>query len=363
MVLHAKGRYAKRAHFDIPEGLWEEEHGREGFFGPVSHLYRHHPPTGWTDIEGPMRPQAFNAHKLPKTQQLGALPERVVMLYNDEVSMAVWRPASPPDHLFRNADGDELYFVHEGCGKLFTDFGPLNYCPGDYIVIPRGTTYQFAPTTPGNFFLIFEGKGLFREPDRGLLGQHALYDPTTIETPEPEPILETGTFQVKVKRLNQVTTITYPFHPLDVAGWKGDLTVWKISIHDICPVNCHRMHLPPSVHTTFVNDGFIICSFVPRPLETEPGAVKVPFFHRNIDYDEVLFYHDGDFFSRDGIGRGMVTFHPQGIHHGPHPKAIETTESKTDTNEVAVMMDTRQPLFVTQEAQQCGLADYWKSWQ
>ncbi|MEZ4575930.1 MAG: hypothetical protein R2857_13610 [Vampirovibrionales bacterium] len=183
MVLHAKGRYAKRAHFDIPEGLWEEEHGREGFFGPVSHLYRHHPPTGWTDIEGPMRPQAFNANKLPKTQQLGALPDRVVMLYNDEVSMAVWRPASPPDHLFRNADGDELYFVHEGCGKLFTDFG-LPLLPRLYRDSPRHHL-PVCPHHPRQFFLIFEGKGLFREPDRGSLASMPVR-PDHHRDPEPE---------------------------------------------------------------------------------------------------------------------------------------------------------------------------------
>ena len=166
-----------------------------------------------------------------------------------------------------------------------------------------------------------------------------------------------------VKRLDEITTITYPFNPIDIAGWKGDLTVWSISINDIAPVLSHRAHLPPSVHSTFMGNGFIICSFVPRPLESEPGAQKVPFYHRTIDYDEVLFYHDGDFFSRDGIEHGMITLHPQGIHHGPHPKAIKATESKTWTDEVAVMLDTVKPLHVSKEAEAIEWSEYYLSWQ
>lgn len=364
MYIQAKGRFPKRAHTQIPEGLYEEEHGRQGFFGPVSHLYRHHPPTGWSRIEGPLRPHAFDCNKLPHNQPLNPLQDRIIVLYNEDVSMSVWRPKTAPDWWFRNADGDELYFVHQGQGTFETDFGPLTYRRGDYVVIPRGTTYRAVPNGSDTYFVVFESRGMFRQPDRGLLGQHALYDPTQVETPEPTPILdESREFEVRVKRQNHLTSIFYPFHPLDVAGWKGDLTVWKLNIMDIAPVNSHRQHLPPPVHTTLVSDNLVICSFVPRPLETEAGAVKVPFYHRNIDYDEVLFYHDGDFFSRDGIGAGMVTFHPLGIHHGPHPKAIKASESKLETNEVAVMLDTRNPLYMTEEAMSTAWGDYWKSWQ
>jgi homogentisate 1,2-dioxygenase len=160
-----------------------------------------------------------------------------------------------------------------------------------------------------------------------------------------------------------MSSVFYPFHPLDVAGWKGDLAPWRLNVRHICPVMSHRVHLPPSVHTTVTGHNWVVCTFLPRPLETEPGAVRVPFYHRNIDYDEVIFYHSGDFFSRDGIRPGMVTFHPQGIHHGPHPKAVEASWQKTATEEVAVMIDTINPLQPTPEATDAEWGDYWQTWQ
>jgi homogentisate 1,2-dioxygenase len=223
------------------------------------------------------------------------------------------------------------------------------------------------PDTEKNFYLVFESRTSIEEPTRGILGQHALYDPTAVETPEPGPAPKSDAFQreweVKIKRLNQMSSVFYPFNPLDVEGWKGDLTVWKLNVRDICPVSSHRVHLPPSVHTTFRARGFIICTFLPRPLETDPEAVKVPFYHRNIDYDELIFYHSGNFFSRDGIDAGMVTVHPQGIHHGPHPNAVEASKQKTHTDEIAVMLDTRQPLHTTPEANSVEWAEYWQTWQ
>ncbi len=368
MYLQAKGKFSKQAHVDIPTGTYEEEFGRDGFFGPVSHLYHQNPPTGWTRIEGPLRPHAFNTHQLPQSALLHAVPDRVTMLYNEDVAVQVVRPKQTHPWYFRNADGDEVYFIHEGEGTLETDFGEMPFETGDYIIIPRGTTYRFVLAGSQNFFLIFESHSRVVEPERGILGQHALYDQTVIETPVPTtPSNQENTtgheWEVKVKRLNELTSVFYPFNPLDTLGWKGDLTVLKLNVRDIRPVMSHRVHLPPSVHATFKAHGFIICSFLPRPLESETGAMRVPFYHRNIDYDEVIFYHSGDFFSRDGIQSGMVTFHPQGIHHGPHPKAIEASWQKTQTDEVAVMIDTVRPLQITQEALAAEWADYWKSWQ
>ncbi len=366
MYPQAKGKFSKQAHVAIPEGCYEEEFGREGFFGPVSQLYHTNPPTGWTRIEGNLRPHAFDTAEAPASFQV--VPDRLTLLYNDDVSLSIERPAKKIDWFFRNADGDEVVFIHRGKGIVQTDFGPLSFEPGDYIVIPRGTTYRFLPDSKDNFFLVIESKTPIREPERGMLGRHALYDQTVIETPEPEPLVEKpeekkNEWEIKVKRLNELTSVFYPYPPLDVAGWKGDLSVWKLNVKNICPVMSHRAHLPPSVHTTMLARNFVICTFLPRPLETDPDAVKVPFFHRNIDFDEVLFYHDGDFFSRDSIKPGMITMHPQGIHHGPHPKAIESSKTKTDTNEVAVMLDARNPLHMTPEALQCEWTDYWKSWQ
>jgi homogentisate 1,2-dioxygenase len=157
--------------------------------------------------------------------------------------------------------------------------------------------------------------------------------------------------------------VTYPFNPLDASGWKGSLYPWKVSIYDYCPINSHKYHIPPSGHTTFVAKNFVICSFVARPLEHESeGVLKVPFFHANIDYDEVLFYHAGDFFSRDNIDAGAITFHPQGVHHGPHPKAFERGSKKEFTDEYAVMVDARNPLQMTKEFSRLENKDYWKSW-
>ncbi len=365
MFQQAKGVFSKQAHVSIPEGLYEEEFGREGFYGPASHLYHRNPPTSWTRIEGPLRPHAFDAGKLNGTQSVqDVLPDRTTMLYNEDVAVQIAKPTGTPDWYFRNADGDEAVFIHEGHGLLETDFGPLSYTVGDYLIIPRGTTYRFCPETAQNLYLIFESRTRIRQPERGLLGHHALYDQTVIETPEPQVIDGQGKeWEVKIKRLNQLTSVFYPFHPLDVMGWKGDLTVWKLNVKNICPVMSHRVHLPPSVHSTFMAEGFIICTFLPRPLESDPEAMRVPFYHRNIEYDEVIFYHSGDFFSRDGIQPGMITLHPQGIHHGPHPKALKASQQKTVTEEVAVMIDAEKPLNITEAALSVEWKDYWASWQ
>lgn len=368
MYHQAKGTFVKQAHKHIPEGLYEEEHGREGFYGQVSHLYHRNAPTNWTRIEGPLKPHAFDTALLPSVQALNPVPDRVTVLHNDDVSVIIARPKHAPDWFFRNADGDELFFIHKGNGTIETDYGPLTFKVGDYVLIPRGTTYRFVPATTENHWLIFESVAPIEQPDRGLLGRHALYDMTTLQAPEPHVYSDhVGShpkeWEVRVKRQNQITSIFYGFHPLDVEGWKGDLYPTVLNILDINPVMSHRVHLAPSVHSTFKANGFVVCSFLPRPLETEEGAERVPFYHRNIDYDEVLFYHDGDFFSRDGIDPGMITFHPQGIHHGPHPKAREASWSKTETEEVAVMIDTRRPLTMTVEAHNIEWKEYWYTWQ
>jgi homogentisate 1,2-dioxygenase len=186
-----------------------------------------------------------------------------------------------------------------------------------------------------------------------------------IDTPELEPCQEGAGHEwaVHIKRENIITKVFYPFNPNDVVGWKGDLTVWRINVKDIRPILSARYHLPPSAHSTFIARNFVICTFLPRPFEEEEGAMRVPFYHSNIDYDEVLFYSDGHFFSRDGIGAGMVTWHPQGIHHGPHPKAIPASRSKDRTDEVAVMVDTWNPLHATPAAESVENENYWASWK
>jgi homogentisate 1,2-dioxygenase len=368
-----KGQHALQAHVALPEGTFEEEHGRDGFFGRVSHLYHIHPPTNWTRIEGNLRPHALDLTGLNNSPTDDrALP--IPFLYNNDVTLKVVKPSVATPYAFRNGDGDDVYFIHEGEGRLETDFGPLNYEAGDYIVIPRGTTYRFLPSVQQNFFLVIESKSEIEIPDRGMLGRNALFDTGVITTPTPQT-LETYQsklalakasgqveWEVLIKREDELTSVFYPFDPMDIIGWKGDLTVWKFNIRDFRPVMSHRYHLPPSAHTTFKAKNFVICTFAPRPFESDPEAVRVPFYHRNIDFDEVLFYHAGDFFSRDGIKPGMITFHPQGIHHGPHPKAHEGVKKKTETQEYAVMIDTKNPLQLTPQAKSVEWQEYWGSW-
>ncbi len=363
---------ARQGHVNIPDGLYEEEHGRDGFYGPVSHLYRTHAPTNWKRIEGTLKPRAFDCNRLGVSDH-DAITSRTRVLFNEDVAIHVSQPnLTEMPFFFRNADADEIYFAHRGEGTIETDFGPLAFKQGDYVVIPRGTTYRIVcEHTP--YFLVIESFSRVHQPDRGLLGMHALYDPAATGVPDPQPSAFKGAqgpdgsteWEVRVQRQGQCSSIFYGFNPLDVVGWKGNLTAWKLSIHDICPVISHRAHLAPSVHTTLQGSGFVMCSFVPRPLESEPGALKVPFFHRNIDYDEVLFYHDGDFFSRDGIDAGMITFHPQGVHHGPHPKALKKSwdSNNTWTDEIAVMVDTEKPLHMSPRAQETEWADYHLSWR
>lgn len=352
----SRGRTAKQAHVGLPAGTFEEEHGRESFNGRASHLYRTHPPTAWVRIEGPLRPRAFDLSRLK------AANGWTLVAGNDDVRLFVARPAQSPAHWLRDADGDLCTFVHEGTGSLETDYGPLAYETGDYLILPKGTTHRLVPATP-TFLFIIEGSGEYRLPDRGLLGRHAQFDPGIVETPEPHAHDEAGEFVVKVKRGGEYTTLVYPFHPLDVVGWQGDLCPMRLNVRDFRPVVSPRYHLPPSVHCTWANDGFEVCTFAPRPTETgDPDALRVPFFHSNIDRDEVLFYHRGQFFSRAGIGQGMITVHPQGLHHGPQQAAIEASKTKEFADEYAVMVESEKPLVLNPEIDPVELDGYATSW-
>jgi homogentisate 1,2-dioxygenase len=370
-IPYVRGTVAPQAHVGVPEGTVEEEYAREGFFGRYAHLYRREAPVGWTRIEGPLRPRAYAAIRAPATDAAASgdwLAARADLLENHDCRIGFAALAAPAPYYTRNADADELLFVHTGSGRLETDFGPLAYDPGDYLVIPRGTVYRMAPTTPTGV-LVVETTGALAVPERGMLGQHALFDPAVLKVPSPGErsalaATAAGEWELRIKRQGQITRVFYPFCPLNTVGWKGTLTVWQLNVRDIRPVLSDRYHLPPSAHTTWLAPGVAICTFAPRPLENgDPRAVKVPFYHSNIDYDEVIFYHAGQFFSREGIGAGMLTFHPQGIHHGPQGGASARTQALTHTEEVAVMIDTRQPLSPAPSAARVEREDYFRSWQ
>lgn len=359
-----RGKTSRQAHADLPPGTVEEEHGREGFFGPTSHLYRLRPPTGWLSIEGPLRPRALDTRKMPGPEA-ASLP--TPLLENGDLRVGWWvRDAGTPEWFFCDADGDVLYLVHHGEGRLETEYGPLAYRAGDYLLVPRGTIHRFAATSETRLLTTEALGGSLTLPDRGLLGRHALFDPAILEVPTPEPRDEAGEFPVKVLREGQVTTVVYPFHPLTVVGWKGDLAPLRLRVEDFRPVTSPRYHLPPSAHTTFVAPNFVVATFAPRPLEEDPNVLRIPFYHRNIDYDEIIFYHRGQFFSRAGIAEGMLTFHPHGIFHGPQPQAVERSRKAGPggrTDEIAVNIDARRPLRVTEAGLAINVEGYDRSWQ
>lgn len=367
-----KGKITRQAHVGLPNGTFEEEHGRRGFYGKSAHLYHTHPPTGWIRFEGKLRPHCFDLNQLEPTDQSDPCGSPLAFLGNNDVKLYVSRRSRPMPFHYRNADGDELLFVHRGQGSIETDFGPLDFESGDYINLPRAVTYRILPETEDNFFLIIQSRTEFNQPEKGLVGQHALYDPAVITIPEPAPDLSDNgddagdggqrEWEVRIKVDDEFSKVVYPFNPIDVVGWKGDLTVWKINMRDIRPIMSHRAHLPPSAHTTFVTEGAVVCSFLPRPLEQDADAVRVPFFHRNTDYDEFIFYHDGDFFSKDNIKAGMATLHPRGIHHGPHPKALANQAGKTHTDEYAVMLDGLNPINILPAGEKVEWKAYWMSW-
>jgi homogentisate 1,2-dioxygenase len=361
-----EGLASRQAHCDLPDGTYERELGKEGFFGPASHMYHTHPPTGWSDWEGPLKPRAFDLVKLEGlTNDPWAAP---VLLSNPHVSMRLWRSDGKMSKLVRNGDGDELLFVHDGAGDLYCDYGHMSFSEGDYIMLPRGTMWRIESKAPVAMLLIEATNDSYRLPDKGLVGPHAIFDPAVLAVPAiNDPFrAQQGEIETKVviKRRNALSTVTYPFNPLDAVGWHGDLLPVRLNWRDIRPLTSHRYHLPPSAHTTFLASRFVVCTFCPRPIETDPGALKVPFFHNNDDFDEVIFYHQGNFFSRDNIHPGMVTLHPCGFPHGPHPKAFAAgaKAARKETDEVAVMIDTRDALDVGAAAHAVEWPGYVNSW-
>lgn len=363
----SQGISSKQAHADLPTSTYERELGKQGFFGPATHMYHRHPPTGWSHIEGSLRPRAYDLNRLEHNTI--SPYETAALLKNTHLSLRIWRCTDSMDILLRNADGDEILFVHQGKGALFCDYGHLPFRDGDYILLPRGTLWRLSIQQRASLLLIEATNTSFQLPEKGLVGQHAIFDPAVLEIPQIDDAFiaqqsETP-WHILVKRRDAISTVTYPYNPLDACGWHGNLMPVKLNWRDIRPLMSHRYHLPPSAHTTFVTDRFVICTFCPRPMESDPGALKVPFFHNNDDYDEVIFYHQGEFFSRDNIYPGMLTFHPSGITHGPHPKAFNRGKNaeKTATDEVAVMIDSRDALQTDSVMDNIELKDYVNSWK
>ena len=366
MHLYFQGQHTRQAHKAIPDGFYEEEQGLKGFFGPVSHLIKKKPSTRWSKIEGPLKPHMYDLVKLGSEEGYKRI------LYNQHLTIGMqWmKPNSENQRwAYRNSDGDLLYFCHQGKGEVWTEYGLLKFKKGEYVVVPKCLTHSIVPEENSTFLVVENRSSHFEEPERGLVGRHAIYDPATFGKPDLElqnqsmNAKKAAVTEVSVKRLDEMTRFSYEENIYDTVGWKGDLFPFTLHVDNMMPLMSHRAHLPPSAHTTFVARDFVVCTFLPRPLEKDRDALKVPFYHQNIDYDEVLFYHEGDFFSRDNLHAGMMSFHPMGFPHGPHPKAVKSVENKTETNEIAVMIDSRWPLFADEAMAGVELKDYWKSWR
>jgi homogentisate 1,2-dioxygenase len=363
----SEGQASRQAHADLPPGTYEREIGREGFSGASTHMYHAHPPTAWSTFEGPLRPRAFDTARLDGG---AASPwDAQLLLASAQLRYRFWATQGAMDHLARNADGDELLFVHAGSAELFCDWGHLAIREGDYVVLPRGALWRIEAAGALRALLIEATGSAYRLPERGLLGEHALFDPGVLETPRIDEAFRAQQgerpWQVRVQARGRISRIGFPFNPLDALGWKGTLAPVRLNWRDIRPVVSPRYHLPPSVHATFVAERFMISTFCPRPLESDPGALRLPFFHSNDDYDELLFYHAGRFVSRDFASPGMLTFHPGGFTHGPHPKAFAAAQRAParETDEVAVMLDARDPLEVAAGAEALEWSGYVDSWR
>ena len=368
MTQQTRGTVARQTHVGIPAGLVEEEHGRDAFAGPVSHLYRSQPPTAWVDVDGPLRPLSFDLNRLVADDADDPERWRALVLSNDDLRVWVSRLAAPMPYAYRNGDADEILYVHQGAGVLQTDYGPLTFSAQDYLVLPRGTAHRIVPSEPC-FLFVIESTAPVTRPDFGLLGRHAIVDERVLVRPEPYAVPPAdwladpdGRWRLRVRRRGQWTTFRYPHNPFNAVGWAGDLTPYRLSTGDIRPITAPGFHLPPSVHTTFRCGAFDIATFVPRPFETDPEALRVPFFHANVDNDEVIFYSRGNFFSRKGIGPGCLTLHPAGVQHGPQPGAAEAAATLEGTNEVAVMIECRNPLTVAEAATGTEDPAYATSW-
>ena len=356
----------------------EQLFSTEGFSNDYSLLYHTHAPTIIVSCDEPINVAPKIAEeKMLKHRSLEGfnvkpesdfLQSRKAVLVNNDCHIVLAAPQkSMTDYFYKNADSDEVIFIHEGSGTLKSTYGELKFGYGDYIVIPRGCIYQIHFDTPENRLFIVESHSPIRYPKRylskyGQLMEHAPFCERDIRTPENlQTFDEKGDFIIKTKKQGFLYGIHYGTHPFDVIGWDGCCYPYIFSIHDFEPIT-GRVHQPPPVHQTFETDTFVICSFVPRLFDYHPLAIPAPYNHSNIDSDELLYYVDGDFMSRKHVTRGMITLHPAGIPHGPQPGLAEKSIGALETKELAVMVDTFRPLQLTETALQIENEGYVMSW-
>lgn len=379
---HKLGKIPQKRHTqfrkDNGELYAEELVSTLGFSSIYSLVYHCHPPTGVKNIgeaysvepnyvlKKNMQNRSFLSFNTKP--QADYLKSRVVLLGNQDLTLASAAPTKGTDDYFvKNADADEVIFVHEGRGVLQTVYGEIAFEYGDYLVIPRGTIYKIHFETSDNRLFITESFSPIVPPKRyrnefGQLLEHSPYCERDIKLPTNlQAKDEMGNFVVMIKKQNMIYPYTYATHPFDVVGWDGYVYPYGFSIHNYEPIT-GRVHMPPPIHQTFEGHNFVICSFVPRMYDYHPLSVPAPYNHSNVDSDEILYYVDGDFMSRSHVERGMISLHPKGIPHGPHPGTVEKSIGAKETKELAVMIDPFYPLQITQAALDMEDADYWKSW-
>ena len=381
-IYHQLGNIPHKRHiqFRKPNGdlYYEQLFGTIGFDGMYSNMYHVHRPTQVKTIrrQYSVAPKIAKANNIQSYRLRGFevqpqddfLESRKIVLTNADCHIVLAAPRqSTTQYFYKNTDSDEVIFIHKGSGKLRTMMGNLDFKYGDYLVIPRGMIYQMEFNTSDNRLFIVESHRPVYTPKQyrnwfGQLLEHAPYCERDIRKPyELETHDETGEFLIKIKKKDEIFDMIYATHPFDVVGYDGYNYPYAFSIHDFEPMT-GRIHLPPPVHQTFETDAFVICSFVPRLYDYHPQSIPAPYNHSNIDADEVLYYVDGDFMSRNDVEAGHISLHPAGIPHGPHPGAVERSIGKKETLELAVMIDTFKPLMVTEDALDIADERYFQSW-
>ena len=381
-LYHKLGKIPQKRHtvFKKIDGTlhYEQLFGTIGFDGMSSLLYHLYRPTmvkevGTTVDVSPKAAERYNIKsRLLKGFQVRPeddfLKSRKIVLFNSDVNVGLAAPKkSMTGYFYKNADADELLFIHRGSGTLKTFLGEIAFEYGDYLLIPRGMIYQIAFDSEDNRLLVTESYSPIYTPKRyrNWFGQHLEHSPFCERDFKLPQNLQThdekGEFVMKVKKQGQLHHLVYASHPFDVVGWDGYNYPYGFSIHDFEPIT-GRVHQPPPVHQTFETNTFVVCSFVPRLYDYHPNAIPAPYNHSNIDSDEVLYYVDGDFMSRKNIDKGYISLHPAGIPHGPHPGTYEASIGKTKTEELAVMIDTFKPLQLTQTALDIDDGTYYQSW-
>jgi homogentisate 1,2-dioxygenase len=377
-----RGQVPQKRHtqYRKPDGsLYHEElFSTEGFSNTYSLLYHLYPPTKIKQVGEAysVEPKVVLSRQLKHRSLKGFkiapaddfLESRKAVLVNSDLHISLAAPRkSMTDYFYKNVDADEMIFIHEGKGKLLSAYGEIAFEYGDYVVVPRGTIYQIHFETENNRLLIVESFSPIEFPKRymnkvGQLMEHSPFCERDIKVPENlKTYDEVGDYYFKIKKQGIIYPYHYANHPFDLIGWDGYVYPWAFSIHNFEPIT-GRVHQPPPVHQTFEARNFVVCSFVPRMYDYHPLAIPAPYNHSNIDSDEILYYVDGDFMSRKSVERGQITLHPGGIPHGPHPGTYEGSIGKTETKELAVMIDPFKPLQLTEDALEIEDKEYYLSW-